>query len=138
VSGKTKISSINKSDSLFDMVPKEIEQITDRELQIVFLGTGAASSYEFRNESAILLDFFDHGAILFDCGGGTFSQLSRKYGHRLDEILLNIKCICITHKHSDHHMGTISILQHRQEIIDRTNADVAPVLIIGPDLLRGI
>lgn len=42
-----------------------------------------------------------------DCGEGIAGQIHRFYGSKADEIFRRIKCITITHLHSDHHLGKV-------------------------------
>lgn len=47
-------------------------------------------------------------SLLLDCGEGTFGQLCRHYGEKIDQILCNIAAVFVSHIHADHH--TVSIL----------------------------
>jgi hypothetical protein len=45
--------------------------------ELVFLGTGSAVPSKYRNVSAILLRLPRHGALMLDCGEGSYGQLVR-------------------------------------------------------------
>jgi len=74
---------------------------------------------------------FDKGAILFDCGEGTLSQLYRACGkERAEKILKNLKCIWISHLHADHHLGLAHFLEKRSKL---TNDKV---VIVGQNRIK--
>ena len=50
------------------------------EMEVVFLGTGAAIPSKYRNVTGIHLNRFGLGSLLLDCGEGTWGQLVRRYG----------------------------------------------------------
>jgi ribonuclease Z len=109
------------------------------DMEIVFLGTGAALPSKYRNVSAIMLNSSEDGAILMDCGEGTLGQLYRVYGK--DEgnyiILKKIKCIWLSHMHADHHLGLGKLLYRRYQLLmeESKPEDVNRVVIVGPLLL---
>src|SRR3989338_10755774 len=81
--------------------------------------------------TGILLNMFDKGAILFDCGEGTLSQLYRACGkERAETILKNLKCIWISHLHADHHLGLAYLLEKRSKL---TSEDV---VIVGQGRIK--
>jgi ribonuclease BN (tRNA processing enzyme) len=54
---------------------------------------------------------------MLDCGEGTFGQI---YDHfqdeeKIDDLLINLKCILLTHFHGDHVIGTIDVLTRRDK-----------------------
>ncbi|KAI5166789.1 ribonuclease Z [Nematocida sp. AWRm79] len=74
----------------------------------VFLGTAAAVPGVIRNVSSILMTS-QNGAILFDCGEDTGTQLNKisiqnKYNYA------SLNMIILTHRHADHVLGTLSVL----------------------------
>ena len=91
------------------------------EPEIITLGTGSALPSKYRNVSATLLRMpRGQGNYLFDCGENTMGQLRRMYTYsELQDVLLNLKAIWISHLHADHHLGTISVLQERAAVFDR-------------------
>jgi ribonuclease BN (tRNA processing enzyme) len=56
--------------------------------------------------------------MLWDCGEGTYAQLSDKFkdNHQLDEELAKIKIVFISHYHEDHCMGTLILLKRISEL----------------------
>ena len=84
-----------------------IEKLGNQQLEIVFLGTGAAMPSSYRNVTGIYLDFFNLGAMLMDCGEGTYGQLRRRYGQKADDAIRRLRMIWISHIHADHHAGLI-------------------------------
>ncbi|KAF2077697.1 hypothetical protein CYY_001013 [Polysphondylium violaceum] len=96
-----------------------IEQLTDREMEVVFLGTVCSQTSSHRNESCIYINMFDKGGMLFDVGGGSYSQFYRKYGKEGSErALASLKLIYLSHMHSDHHQGLSKIIQARHKALD--------------------
>ena len=91
------------------------------EPEIVTLGTGSALPSKYRNVSATLLRMPDNqGNYLFDCGENTLGQLRRIFTYsELQDVLVNLKAIWISHLHADHHLGTISVLQARAAAFDQ-------------------
>jgi len=100
--------------------------------KIVCLGTGASLPSKFRNVSATLIINDEDNAVLFDCGEGTYGQLQRHYGNKLNEILLKIKFIFISHMHADHHLGLIMLITELKRLKTETKESV---IVMGPYLL---
>lgn len=48
---------------------------------------------------------------MLDAGEGTYGQMMRRYGPRLDEEMSDIKCIFVSHLHADHHLGVIQLIR---------------------------
>ena len=72
----------------------------------------------YRNVSSIMIKLandknnFHNYYSLLDCGEGTYQQIYDHYGSKYTEdILLNLKLIYITHKHGDHMLGALKVLQ---------------------------
>jgi ribonuclease Z len=67
-----------------------------------------------------------YGNILLDAGEGTWGQMARHFGLDEDDensawqVLRDLKCIFISHLHSDHHSGLAQILAKRQLVRDLT------------------
>eukprot|EP00884_Botryococcus_braunii_P017400 jgi/Botrbrau1/4343/Bobra.0232s0032.1 len=113
-----------------------ISQCGRQEMEIVFLGTGAAIPSKYRNVTATYLDLFDRGGLLMDCGEGTYGQLVRRYGQdgALD-VVANLGLIWISHIHADHHAGLPMVLNKRQR---QLGSGAAPILVIGPRPLKKV
>lgn len=122
------ISHMQFQSSHWDTI---IDQMTDRELEITFLGTGAALPSKYRNVSAIFLNLFEKGGIMLDCGEGTLGQLYRVYGDATNDILRNLKIIWISHLHADHHLGIVKLLKIRRKFSPNFK-----IIIIGPEVLN--
>ncbi|KAN0025594.1 hypothetical protein ACTFIU_002033 [Dictyostelium citrinum] len=119
---------------------KLIESLSDRELELVFLGTGCSQTSLFRSETCILLNLFDKGSILFDTGGGAYSQLFRKYGDQeTKQILSNLKFIFISHLHADHHQDLQKLLQARHLAMEElyTPFEKRSLVILSPPGANG-
>ena len=79
--------------------------------EIITLGTGSALPSKYRNVSATLLLTGKYGNFLFDCGENTIGQLRRVFDPpALRVVLRDLKFIWLSHLHSDHHLGTVSVL----------------------------
>lgn len=104
-----------------------------------FLGTGAAIPGKHRNVSGIMIDLFERGGILLDCGEGTWGQLVRLMGlDRAQRAVASLRIIFISHMHADHHLGLLSVLHWRSEAIyERNELGQGPQLVlIGPSQLQ--
>lgn len=99
-------------DTAFLAQVEELQtDIPDLETEIIPLGTGSALPSKYRNVSANLIRVPGHGSYIIDCGENTLGQLRRVYGYEgADEILKDLRAVCISHLHADHHLGTASIL----------------------------
>lgn len=42
-------------------------------------------------------------SLLLDCGEGTFGQLCRHYGDKVDRVLGTLAAVFVSHLHADHH-----------------------------------
>eukprot|EP00467_Chlorarachnion_reptans_P008146 CAMPEP_0114536278 /NCGR_PEP_ID=MMETSP0109-20121206/28902_1 /TAXON_ID=29199 /ORGANISM="Chlorarachnion reptans, Strain CCCM449" /LENGTH=830 /DNA_ID=CAMNT_0001719975 /DNA_START=33 /DNA_END=2526 /DNA_ORIENTATION=+ len=109
---------------------------------ILFLGTGSAIPSKYRNVSAIYLSLSSPSSpsrtrgMLLDCGEGTYSQLIRRFGlEGTKEVLLGLNVVWISHMHADHHLGLLTILRMRHEII-KALPDKKRLLVIGPNQLK--
>ncbi|KAJ6655047.1 hypothetical protein lerEdw1_006100 [Lerista edwardsae] len=75
--------------------------------EVVFLGTGSAVPMKIRNVSSTLINVSSSQSLLLDCGEGTFGQLCRHYGEKVDQILCNMAAVFVSHIHADHHTMTL-------------------------------
>lgn len=91
---------------------------------IRILGTASAFSSEFRNTTSIYINISEdnkHGMLL-DCGDGTFYQLYDQFGpDKIDQILIDLNIIYISHFHFDHHLGIFEVLRKRKDALKRLN-----------------
>jgi hypothetical protein len=97
------------------------------ELEVIFLGTAAASGLPNHATSSMLLRYGDE-RVLIDCGNRTLGQLRRA---GIDPA--SITAIVITHWHTDHVAGLptlINALAHGQRS--------TPLVIYAPPPPRGV
>ena len=82
------------------------KQASEEDLEVVFLGTGAAMPSKYRNVTSIYINRFQRGGMLLDCGEGTLGQLTRRFGlSQVKQIVCGLACIWVSHIHADHHAG---------------------------------
>jgi ribonuclease Z len=74
--------------------------------------------------------------MVLDCGEGTYGQLVRFFGSEVDDVLTKIKGIYVSHLHADHHLGLISILQHRALAFEVKNIPFTPAYLIAPHQIQ--
>ena len=83
-----------------------LAQAGTEELEVVFLGTGAAMPSKYRNVTSIYINRFARGGMLLDCGEGTLGQLTRRFGRaKVKDIVCSLACVWVSHIHADHHAG---------------------------------
>lgn len=107
---------------------------------VTFLGTGASLPSRYRNVSGILVQTPNSGSVLLDCGEGSLSQIYRCFPRKTaDEIILNLKAIFISHIHGDHHLGLVSILQKKEQLLlsqqlkqEDMSSNCVDMLVIAP------
>lgn len=118
--------------------PSYIKSIAPETTAVRFLGTGAAIPNKRRNVSAIVLDLFARGAILLDCGEGTWGQLVRHYGmERAQQVVADLRVIIISHMHADHQLGLLRVLHERAISLAKQPDRTGPQLVIvGPEALH--
>ena len=56
---------------------------------------------------------------MMDCGEGTYGQLFDHFGSkdRVDQALLKIRALFITHVHGDHQLGMLKCMYERDQAI---------------------
>ncbi|KAJ3025658.1 Zinc phosphodiesterase ELAC protein 2, partial [Rhizophlyctis rosea] len=112
-------------------------------VMVTTLGTGAALPSRYRNVSSTLIwlppndsNLPDGGAILLDAGEGTYGQLYRRFNNaedlKLEDVLLNLTFIFVSHMHADHHIGIIRLLLQRKELCEKLGIQPKPLCIVGP------
>ncbi|CAL8301873.1 unnamed protein product [Merluccius merluccius] len=104
----------------------------ERYPEVVFLGTGSALPMKIRNVSGTLVNISPGQSLLLDCGEGTFGQLCRHYGDRVDEALANISTIFVSHMHADHHTGLLKLLYQRERAMATLGKAFSPVYLVAP------
>jgi ribonuclease BN (tRNA processing enzyme) len=110
-------------------VPPCLLSLEAAQTSILFLGTGSAEPSRHRGPSAILLSQ-PGGGLLMDVGEGTFGQLRRLHGEEgATKILQDLKLIWISHKHADHTLGLVHILNAR--LLGSTGRDRHPLVVVG-------
>ncbi len=113
--------------------PACITNASHEDLELVFLGTGAAIPSKYRNVTGMYLHMFDRGGMMVDCGEGSLGQLRRRFGVACDDIIANLRAVWISHIHADHHVGLPRLLNARKRLLGH---DCPPLLVIGPRPLR--
>jgi hypothetical protein len=96
------IKKLDKSNFPFEQISK-MNSDFDQEPQILFLGTVSMKPTMYRTASAIML-FINNKSILMDSAEGSYGQI---YDHfkvksKVDEAILGMRVIFITHIHGDH------------------------------------
>ncbi|EAS02834.1 metallo-beta-lactamase domain protein (macronuclear) [Tetrahymena thermophila SB210] len=114
------------------------KQIDDKRFdpEIILLGTTCALPSKYRNNSSILVkNEKNDTSIMLDAGDGTYFQLLGIYGNKkIDEELLKIKIILISHFHADHYMGFQEVIWRRQEVQRKRGIKYSddPIYIVLP------
>lgn len=58
--------------------------------------------------------------MMLDCGEGSYYQLFNHYGQeKIDDILLTLRVIFITHIHSDHNLGILDTIAERNKLLKK-------------------
>ena len=114
-------------------IPACVRDAGPREVELVFLGTGAAVPSKYRNVTGTYLHMFDRGGMMIDCGEGSLGQLRRRFGAECDTILTRLQAVWISHIHADHHVGLPRLLNARKRLL---GDNCPPLLVIGPRPLR--
>lgn len=94
--------------------PACISSLPPRAAAVRFFGTGAAIPGKHRNVSGLMIDLFERGGVMMDCGEGTWGQMVRHFGLKeAKRVLCELKVVFISHMHADHHLGLINLLHER-------------------------
>ncbi|XP_068119276.1 zinc phosphodiesterase ELAC protein 2 [Hyperolius riggenbachi] len=104
--------------------------------EVVFLGTGSAIPMKTRNVSCTLVHVSPDRVLLLDCGEGTFAQMCRHYGDRVDEILCQLSAVFVSHIHADHHTGLLQVLYEREKALISCGKPFSPVLLVSPTAVK--
>lgn len=73
---------------------------------------------KYRNVSSIYVEMTESFSLLLDCGEGSYYQLFNHLGEEhIDEAVLKIKAVFITHIHSDHNLGILDLIAQRNKLL---------------------
>lgn len=127
----------NTANMITDITNKIIDTTVDcDDIWISALGTGSAIPGKYRNVSSSLIESVGGGVgkneiIFLDCGEMTLGQMNRLFGHeRCDELLRACSAILVSHKHGDHHLGALSLIQRILKL------RVGSVLLVAPERFK--
>eukprot|EP01138_Halocafeteria_seosinensis_P011989 gb/GECG01012253.1/.p1 GENE.gb/GECG01012253.1/~~gb/GECG01012253.1/.p1 ORF type:complete len:895 (+),score=81.89 gb/GECG01012253.1/:1-2685(+) len=135
------------------------EVFTSAVATMYILGTGASTPGKYRSNTGIYLsldplklahvlkcgykaDVAPQG-ILLDCGEGVLAGFSRLFESKkkevatdnpMDLVLKGIQIIWISHHHTDHHSGLLSLLGRRQEVLQQ--GESPNLLLVCPPKVR--
>lgn len=125
---------------------------------LIFTGTGSAIPCKHRNVTGKILTMGNGKSIMLDVGEGTTGNLLRCWKYRqqpgvgsrgnfnapkedtkercrrLQQSLIDIKAIWISHSHADHFLGILRLLRERSEAVTQLSSDsaVSPVILMAP------
>lgn len=119
--------------------PDCVASITPGTAAIRFLGTGGAIPGKHRNVSGIMLDLFQRGGVIMDCGEGSWGQMTRAFGQSAaEDALCGLRIIFVSHMHADHHLGLVTLLHERTLALKRRPEyrNGPQLAVIGPRHLR--
>eukprot|EP00736_Rhodelphis_marinus_P008172 Rmarinus@m.29569 len=147
------VAKVDVPDAISDArePPESLRRLAEGDVELVFLGTGAAMPSKYRNVTSQYLRIRGKGGLLMDAGENVYGQLVARFGSQshaggnatypgIEEILREMRCVWISHMHADHHLGLVRLLHKRSELSARLRKGgsdpVPPLLIIGPERLR--
>ena len=116
---------------------KPLQNENEFDPEILFLGTNSSQPTNFRNVSAVFMKIKDF-RMMIDCGEGTYFQLFSHFGfEKIEEVLINLKIIYVSHFHSDHCMGIFEILVERNKIFKKIgkNPENNKIFLVVPSNL---
>ncbi len=97
---------------------QELAMFKEVNPEVVFLGTGSMKPSKYRNVSSIYVEMTPNYSFVLDCGEGSYYQLFNHFGEqKIDETVLKIKTIFITHIHSDHNLGILDLIAQRNKLL---------------------
>lgn len=84
------------------------------EPSVLFLGTVSMKPTQYRSASAIMV-FINGHSMLMDCAEGSYGQLLDHFQSVdiVNEVLLKMRVVFITHIHGDHQLGILKIMLER-------------------------
>eukprot|EP01132_Coremiostelium_polycephalum_P004248 gene4248-5317_t len=135
----TSIIENSMESQLLKLKIQEIESLKDKVEypKILFTGTGSALPSKLRNVTGNYLGFENNMGMLLDAGEGTYGQMYRFFGPKtIQDIIIGVRIIWISHLHADHHLGIPRILIKREEFAKARGIENLPeVVVIGPPQL---
>ena len=125
----------------FKKLHKEVDTECDssQEPVVLFLGTVSMKPTMYRSASAIMLFIKGHG-LLMDCAEGSYGQLLDHFQsiEKVNDVLLKMRAVFITHIHGDHQLGIIKIMLERDKLIDAQGASRDPnnkLYVVAPTIM---
>lgn len=67
-----------------------------------------------------------------DAGEGVYGQLLRRFGNYVENILLRLSLIWISHQHPDHMCGLPRLLHERTKLLEKNGSAHKKVVIVAP------
>ena len=123
---KVKLSGVSSNPDELD-----IANVEEQGIWVSTLGTGSAIPGKYRNVSSTFIENYSTNEMIFlDCGEMTIGQLHRLFGpKRMTNLLSRTAAILISHKHGDHHLGALSL-------INAVVKSRGKVLLIAPERFK--
>mmetsp|Transcript_20879 Transcript_20879/g.28857 ORF Transcript_20879/g.28857 Transcript_20879/m.28857 type:complete len:173 (-) Transcript_20879:588-1106(-) len=91
----------------------------------------------YRGASAIYLFYKNHG-LLMDCAEGSYGQLFDHFGtkERVSEVILNTRCVFITHLHGDHQLGILRFIKERENLLTEHDENNKLYVVIPTPMMK--
>jgi len=123
----------------FKSLAQSVDTDSESEPVVLFLGTVSMKPTQYRSASAILLFLKGHG-LLMDCAEGSYGQLLDHFQSvdRVNEVLLKMRAVFITHIHGDHQLGVIKIMLERDRLVDAQGPSRDPnnkLFVVAPSIM---
>jgi hypothetical protein len=104
--------------------------------KIIFFGTSSSKTTQTRNQTAILVYTTSQSSLLLDCADGTLNQMTIYFGvDRINEELIKIKALFISHNHLDHFAGLLAFIKARRDAFTILNQKYTPIKLMYPPTL---
>ena len=125
-----------KYEDIFNIKEEEIDP---SEPSIFFLGTISMKPTQYRSASAIYV-FIKGLGIMMDCAEGSYGQI---YDHfqtldKINNAILKLRVIFITHIHGDHQLGIVKIMSEREKLFSQIDLDNKLYVVIPTPMLEFI